>query len=85
MTAAMEALFDYAQDCLEQPMLLLEPEYESILRSIDSQEQRLRAMLNDEAKQLLDNLIDERNLMLSMEAEVMFRAGFQIAMELSRP
>lgn len=84
MTAAMEALFDYAQDCLERPMLLLEPEYENVLRSINNQEQRLRAMLNDEAKQLLDDLIGERNLMLSMEAEVMFRAGFQIAMELSR-
>lgn len=42
-------------------------------------------MLSDEAKQLLDDLTDEQNLMLSMEAEVMFRAGFQIAMELSRP
>lgn len=85
MTAAMEALFNYAQDCLERPMLLLEPEYENILHSINSQEQRLRAMLSDEAKQLLDDLTDEQNLMLSMEAEVMFRAGFQIAMELSRP
>lgn len=38
MTAAMEALFNYAQDCLERPMLLLEPEYENILHSINSQD-----------------------------------------------
>ena len=84
MTDAMEVLFAHAQDWLERPLLLLEPEYEDALRHADSQEQRLRAALNEEEKQLLDNLIDERNTLSSFHEQALFRAGFRLAMELGR-
>ncbi|MBD5134060.1 MAG: hypothetical protein HDT38_06280 [Clostridiales bacterium] len=84
MTNAMEVLFSYAQEWLEKPLLLLEPEYENALRHADSQEQRLRAALNDGEAQLLDSLIDERNTLFFFHQQAMFRAGFQLALELSR-
>ena len=84
MTDAMEVLFSYAQEWLEKPLLLLEPEYQDILRHADSQEQRLRAVLNDEANALLESLLEEKRLLLLHHEQALFRAGFQIAMELGR-
>lgn len=84
MTDAMEVLFAHAQEWLEKPLLLLEPEYENTLRHADSQEQRLRAALNEEEKQLFDSLIDERNTLSFFHGQAMFRAGFRLAMELER-
>lgn len=84
MTDTMEVLFNYAQEWLEKPLLLAEPEYESVLRRVDSQEQRLQAMLSDEGKELLDHLISERNFLLSFHQQAMFRAGFRLALELGR-
>ena len=83
MTEAMEVLFAHAQDWLVRPLLVAEPEYEDALRHANNQEQRLRAMLSDEAKELLDDLIGERNTLFSFHEQALFRAGFQLAMELS--
>lgn len=84
MTDAMEVLFAHAQDWLVRPLLIAEPEYEDVLHHADSQEQRLRAALNDAEKQLLDDLIDEQNTLSFFHKQAMFRAGFQLAMELFR-
>ena len=84
MTAAMDDLYSYAQDYLEKHLLLLEPEYETTLHHANSQEQRLLALLDEGGKELLDDLISERNLLHSFESEALFRAGFRIAMELGR-
>ena len=84
MTKVMEVLFSYAQDYLEWPLLLLEPEYETTLHHANSQEQRLLALLDEGGKELLDDLISERNLLHSVESEALFRAGFRIALELNR-
>ncbi len=84
MTDAMEVLFAHAQDWLVKPLLMAEPEYESLLHAADRQEQNLRSMLSGEAAQLLDGLIDERDTLSSLYKQAMFRAGFQIAMELGR-
>lgn len=84
MTDAMEVLFAHAQDWMVRPLLAAEPEYEDRLRAVNKQEQRLRAMLDEEAKALLDDLIDQRNLLCSYHEQVLFRAGFRLAMELER-
>lgn len=84
MTDAMEVLFSYAQDWLVRPLLMAEPEYEDVLRHADSQEERLRALLSDKEKELLDGLIDERNTLFMFHEQALFRAGFQLAMELGR-
>ena len=85
MSDSMEVLFSYAQDWLVKALLTAEPEYGDALRHADSQEQRLRALLNGETEDLLDNLIDERNLLFSYHGQALFRAGFRLAMELGRP
>lgn len=84
MTDAMEVLFSYAQEWLEEPFLLTEREYENVRLSVEKQEKRLRAMLDDESKACLGNFLDEQKLLLLLEKQALFRAGFQIAIELSR-
>lgn len=84
MTDAMEVLFSYAQEWLETPLLMTEPEYAEVQRCVDEQEKRLRSMLNDEAKERMENFLDEQRLLLLFENQAMFRAGFRLAMELSR-
>ena len=59
MTKVMEVLFSYAQDYLEWPLLLLEPEYETTLHHANSQEQRLLALL-DEGGQGASGRSDQR-------------------------
>lgn len=84
MTDAMEVLYAYAQDYLEPALLLGEPELKNVRYNMEKQEKRLRAALNQEALQCLENYLDEQKLLLFFEKQALFRAGFQIAMELSR-
>ena len=84
MTDAMEVLFSYAQERLEAPLLLTEPEYASAQCCAEKQAQRLRSMLSNEGKECLESLLGERSLLRMFENEAMFRAGFRLAMELSR-
>lgn len=84
MTDAMEVLFSYAQDWLEKPLLLAEPEYEQVRRCAENQEKQLRAMLSTEAQERLDNLLEEQKLLFFFSKQAMFRAGFRLAVELAR-
>lgn len=84
MTDAMAVLFSYAQDFLETPLLLSEPEYANVQRCVEEQKKRLRSKLNTEAEECLKNFLDEQKLLLLFENQAMFRAGFRLAMELSR-
>ena len=84
MTDAMSVLFSYAQDFLEKPLLLSEPEYANVQRCVDEQKKRLRSKLNTEAEECLESFLDEQRLLLLFENQAMFRAGFRLAIELSR-
>ena len=84
MTHAMEVLFSHAQDWLEPPLLLSEPEYANVQRCVKEQEKRLCAMLNEEAKECFKNFLKEQELLIFFENRAMFQAGFRLAMELSR-
>ena len=84
MTGAMSVLFSYAQEFLETPLLLSEPEYANVQHCANEQEKRLRSMLNEEAQKCLENFLNEQNLLLFFENQAMFRAGFRLAMELFR-
>ena len=84
MTDAMAVLFSYAQECLEMPLLLSEPEYANVQRCADERKKRLRSMLNTEAEECLESFLDEQRLLMLFENQAMFRAGFRLAMELSR-
>lgn len=84
MTDAMEVLFSYAQEWLKPALLLTEPQCAEAKHCANEQEKRLRAMLSQEALQCLGAFLDERDLLQFFEKQALFRAGFQIAMELSR-
>ena len=84
MSDAMEVLFNYAQEWLEPPLLLSEPQYAEVQRCVKEQEKRLRSTLNEEAKEHLEGFLEEQKLLLFFENQAMFRAGFRLAMELSR-
>ena len=84
MSDAMEVLFSYAQDWLKPPLLLSEPEYANVQRCVKEQKERLRSMLGDEAKECLEGFLEEQKLLLYFENQALFRAGFHLAMELSR-
>ena len=84
MTDAMSVLFSYAQDFLETPLLLSEPEYANVQRCVEDQKKRLRSKLNTEAEECLESFLDEQRLLLLFENQALFRAGFRLAIELSR-
>lgn len=84
MTDAMEVLYSYAQEWLEPALLLAEPQCAEAQRCADEQEKHLRALLSQEALQCLEDFLGERDLLHFFEKQALFRAGFQVAMELSR-
>lgn len=84
MTSAMQALYIYAQEYMVHPLLAQEPEYEEILRCADKQEQEFCALLDDTAQKRLEALLDERSMLAFHQEQAMFRAGFRLALELTR-
>ena len=83
MTDAMEALFNYAQEHLLCSLLSQESEYASAHLCAQKQEEAFRTLLNGREQERFDKLMDEHNLLTSFYGRAVFRAGFQIAMELS--
>ena len=82
MASAMQALYIYAQEHMVHSLLVQDPEYEEILRCADKQEQQFCALLDDTARERLEALLDEQNLLTFYQERAMFRAGFRLALEL---
>ncbi len=84
MSDSMEVLFQYAQEQLVRTLLNQEHEYANTRLCAEKQEEALRASLGGGARERFDRLLDEQNLLTSFYGRALFRAGFQIAMELGR-
>lgn len=84
MTEAMQALFLYAQEHMVCSLLSQEHEYTNVHLCVEKQEKAFRALLDEKAQNRFDDLLDEQNLLSFFYGRALFRAGFQIAMELSR-
>lgn len=84
MTEPMEVLYSYAQDYMLRGLLDREPEYADARRCADRQEQALRELVDEENKEHLEGLLEERKLMSFYEGQAFFTAGFQVALELTR-
>ncbi len=84
MTDLMEVLYSYAQDYMLRGILDREPEYANMCRCADRQERVLRELVAEENKESLEGLLEERRMMSFYEGQAMFRAGFQVAVELLR-
>lgn len=83
MTDAMQVLFLYAQEHMVRSLLSQEREYANIHLCVEKQEEAFRTLLDEKAQERFDNLLDEQDLLSSFYGRAMFRAGFQIAMELA--
>lgn len=84
MTDAMEALFLYAQEHMVASLLRQEQEYASVRRCVEKRQEAFSASLNNSAQERFDDLLDEQNLLSAFYGRALFRAGFQLAMELGR-
>lgn len=83
MTDAMQVLFLYAQEHMVCSLLSQEHEYANVRLCVEKQGEAFRALLDETTRERFDNLLDEQNLLSSFYGRALFRAGFQIAMELS--
>lgn len=84
MTDAMDALFLYAQERLIRSLLDTEPEFNNVVSCLERQDNSFRALLDQEIEERFDKLLAEKALLDLFSERAAFRAGFQIAMELSR-
>lgn len=84
MTEPMDVLYKYAEEHLVRSLLEQEREYASASRCAERQEQDFLALVGEEHGERLEAMLDERKLLSFFEGQALFRAGFQIALELTR-
>ena len=84
MTDAMEFLFQYAQKHMLCSLLNQERDYDNISLCAEKQEESFLALLDDAAQKRYEHLQKEQDLLSSLYERALFRAGFRLAIELSR-
>ena len=84
MTDAMEALFLYAQEYLLRSLLDDDPEFYAAISSLEQQESSFRALLDGEMEERFQKFLTEQSRLNLINERAIFRAGFQVAMELSK-
>lgn len=84
MTELMEALYTYAQEHGMAAVLVQDAEYERCGQCVQAQEDKLRAALTPDESANLKALLDERDLQLFIRERAAFRAGFRLALDLTR-
>lgn len=84
MTELMEILYSYAQDHEVEALLARDDEYKESVRCTRKQETRLRASLDKGSEDILNEFLGEQKLLQFKEEEAHFRAGFRMALALTR-
>lgn len=84
MTDLMDILYSYARDYMVRGLLDREPEYGEACRCAAKQEEKLWALVGEEDRERVKDLLGERELKAFYEGEALFRAGFRLALELTR-
>lgn len=84
MTDAMEALFDYAQECLFSKLQAQEDGYNILLARDDHYEEQLRSILDEPGQKILDDFAENKLFLMISESKAAFQAGYRLAIELSR-
>lgn len=84
MTEVMQALFLYAQEHLIRSLLDTEPEFHNVVSCLERQDNSFRSLLDQATEERFDKFLAEDALLDLLNERAAFRAGFQIAMELSR-
>ncbi len=82
MSDLMKTLYSHIQNSL-LGWACLDPEYQSHFECAERQEEKLRAVLNEDELKLLDAFLDERLGEHSIELEAVFQATFALCRELN--
>lgn len=83
MTNAMDTLFLYAQEHRIRPLLDEEPEFYRVVTCLERQDKSFRALLDEDTETRFEKFLSEQALLDLFNERAAFRAGFQIAIELS--
>ena len=84
MSDSMEALFQYAQECLFSKLQAQEDGYNTLLVRDDYYEEQLRNILDESGQKILDDFTKNKLFMMISESKAAFQAGYRLALELSR-
>ena len=84
MTGPMEVLYKYAEEHMVCGLLKQERGYASTSQRAERQERAFLALVGEAHEEQLEVLLDERKMMAFFEGQALFRAGFQIALALTR-
>ena len=83
-----DALFDilhsFAREHEVEAILIQNDEYRQSEKCARSQEAKLRALLDETAASVFNDFLEELRLLQFKEEEAHFRAGFRMALELTR-
>ena len=79
-----DILHSYARKHEVEAILIQNDEYLQSEKCARSQEARLRALLDETAASVFNDFLEELRLLQFKEEEAHFRAGFRMALELTR-
>lgn len=79
-----DILHSYARKHEVEAILIQNDEYQQSEKCARSQEARLRALLDETAASVFNDFLEELRLLQFKEEEAHFRAGFRMALELTR-
>lgn len=82
--ALLDILHSYAREHEVEAILIRNDKYRESEKSTRRQEARLRALLDETAANVFNDFLEELRLLQFWEEEAHFRAGFRMALELTR-
>lgn len=82
--ALLELLHAFAQGHEIEAILIQNDGYQESERCTRKQEERLRTLLDGTAASVFNDFLEEQKLLQLQKEEAHFRAGFQMALELTR-
>ncbi len=84
MIEPMKILYRYAEEHMVYGLLEQERKYADARQCAEKSAQSLRALVGEAHEDELEAWMDEQNLLVFFHGQALFRAGFQIALELTR-
>ena len=84
MTDLMDTLYHSARDILVTDILNEDGEYGTRVYYLENERKRLNATVDKDTARQINNLLDEKALISALREYACFRAGFRMALELTR-
>lgn len=84
MSDAVKLLYQFIQNRRLGPLLWADPDYQEVSHCRQVQEDRLRALLDEEGCQVLDAMLEELFNEQSLEQAALFQATLSLCRELNQ-